>query len=205
MISYYDGQITDILPWNITKDPAIKAISYALQQACSSPYWYGQKLSIYFSVDEQPEKVIDLLAKELRTQYYQADMDLKTKKKLVKNTLIWHMGAGTPAAVEELVTTVFGEGKVMEWFEYGDDPYYFKIETNATLTPEINTLFTDMVCKVKNTRSHLRAIDIHRTITNNFFAGIGVSAWYRAPAIADQYDISAKEKKAGGDVHAAAI
>lgn len=33
MISYYDGQLTDIMPWNIIRNPEVKAISYALNRA----------------------------------------------------------------------------------------------------------------------------------------------------------------------------
>ena len=38
MISYYDGQLTDIMPWNIIRNPEVKAISYALQQGCRILY-----------------------------------------------------------------------------------------------------------------------------------------------------------------------
>lgn len=187
MISYYDGQLTDILPGNIAGRPEVQALSYALQQACRLLCRYSQRVCIYASLDSQPEEVIDLLAAELRTQYYQGALDIDAKRRLVKNTLIWHMGAGTPEAVEELVAAVFGEGRVKEWFEYGDEPYYFKIETSALLEPEMHRLFATMVRQVKNTRSHLRAVDVYRIVNQELFAGIGMSQRYRPPAIIDGY------------------
>lgn len=185
MISYYDGQLTDIMPGNITKKPEVKALSYALQQACRLLYRYSQRLYIYSNLDEQPEGIIDLLATELRTQYYRSTMDINTKRQLVKNTLVWYMGAGTPAAVEELVAMVFGDGKVEEWFEYGDEPYYFRITVNSAPTPNMISYLDDMIGKVKNVRSHLRAVDIHRTVQQEFFAGAGVVQRYRPAAITD--------------------
>lgn len=202
MISYYDGQITDILPGNITKKPEVKALSYALQQACRLLYRYSRRLYIYTSLDEQPEEVIDLLASELRTQYYRSTLDLDTKRRLVKNTLIWYMSAGTPEAVEELVAAVFGEGEVNEWFEYDDKPYYFKIKTNAILTLEMNDFFSIMIRRVKNTRSHLRAIDIHRTVNHELFSGAAVFPNYRPPAVIDGYDI---DREARQTIHAGAL
>lgn len=199
MISYYDGQITDILPGNITKKPEVKALSYALQQACRLLYRYSRRLYIYTSLDEQPEEVIDLLASELRTQYYRSTLDLDTKRRLVKNTLIWYMSAGTPEAVEELVAVVFGEGEVKEWYEYSDDPYYFKIATNAILTPEMNDFFSIMIRRVKNTRSHLRTIDIHRTIEQELFSGVGQFQNYRPPAVIDGYSV---DRRAEQIIHA---
>ncbi len=201
MISYYDGQITDILPGNITKKPEVKALSYALQQACRLLYRYSRRLYIYTNLDEQPEEVIDLLASELRTQYYRSTLDLDTKRRLVKNTLIWYMSAGTPEAVEELVAVVFGEGEVKEWYEYADKPYYFKIATNAILTPEMNDFFSIMIRRVKNTRSHLRAIDIHRTIEQELFAGVGQFPNYRPPAVIDGYSVDRRTEQT---IHAGA-
>lgn len=187
MISYYDGQLTDIMPGNITRKPEVKALSYALQQACRLLYRYSQKLYICSNLDGQPEEVIDLLASELRTQYYKSTMDLATKRRLVKNTLIWYMSAGTPEAVEELVAAVFGEGEVKEWFEYGDEPYYFEVTTNADITLELYNFFSAMIRKVKNTRSHLRAMKISRVENQVYSAGAGQVQIYHPAAIMDGY------------------
>ena len=58
------------------------------------------------------------------------------------------------------------------------------------LTPEINQLFTAMIYKVKNTRSHLRAIDIHRVVKRENLVGIGQSSYCENIAIKDNYNIS---------------
>lgn len=193
MISYYDGQLTDIMPGNITKKPEVKALSYALQQACRLLYRYSRRIYIYTNLDEQPEEVIDLLASELRTQYYRSTLDLDTKRRLVKNTLIWYMGAGTPTAVEELVSAVFGDGKIEEWFEYGDTPFFFRIIVNTAPTPNMIEYLDNMIGKVKNTRSHLRSVDIQRENHQELFAGAGISQYYRPAAIVDGNDLKKVE------------
>lgn len=190
MINYYDGQLSDIMPWNITRNPEVKALSYALQQGCRLLYRYTRRLYLYSGLDEQPEEIIDLLAVELRTQYYNGALDIKTKRQLVRNTLIWHMTAGTPAAVEELVSIAFGKGEVKEWFEYGDKPYFFKILVDAIFTPDMDIFFTLNLNKVKNTRSHLRAVELHRTVEQMLYIGMGNSGYYRPAAIIDGYEIA---------------
>lgn len=185
MISYYDGQLTDILPGNITGKPEIRALSYALQQGCRLLYSYSQRLCIYSGSDSQPEEVTDLLASELRTQYYSNALDLDTKKQLVKNTLVWYEKAGTPEAVEELVATVFGEGKVEEWFEYGGKPYWFRIQTDALLTEDTTVYFSDMIRKVKNVRSHMESIKIHRIINLEICTGSGLASPYSRDSVTD--------------------
>ena len=189
MISYYDGQLADIMPASVMGGPEAKALSHALQQACRLLYRYSQRLYIYASLDEQPEEVVDLLALELRTQYYRNTLDHETKRRLVKNTLVWHMGAGTPEAVEELVATVFGEGEVKEWFEYGGQPYCFKVRTDAILTEGMADYFSKMIRQVKNARSHIDSVEIHRTVGQEQFAGTGLALQYRQAAIIDGYNI----------------
>lgn len=187
MINYYDGQMADIMPGNITRNPEVKALSYALQQACQLLYRYSQKLYIYSRLDEQPEEIIDLLAVELRTQYYNAELNIETKRSLVRNTLIWYMSAGTPAAVEELVATVFGEGSVSEWYEYGGAPYTFKIKTNAVMMADEIEYFTKLIKRVKNTRSHLEAIEFNRTTEGTIYAGCAQSSVFIAPVIKEGF------------------
>ena len=199
MIKYFDGQITDILPRNLMQEPAAQAFSAAVREGTRLLYKYMQVCYIYCSIETAPEPVIDLLAKELRTQYYSDAMELDVKRGLVRNTLIWYMTSGTPAAVEELVSIVFGEGEVSEWFEYGGQPYWFKIKTNAVLTEDMNTFFSDMIRRVKNTRSHIEAIEIHRTIEQTIYAGACCAPQYRPAAIIDGYE---ETRAAHGTIHA---
>ena len=42
MISFYDGQIADLLPSNITKDPSVQAVSYAVREGTQLLYKYTQ-------------------------------------------------------------------------------------------------------------------------------------------------------------------
>lgn len=200
MINFYDGEIKDILPANLMEDLAAQAFSYALREGTRLLNRYTQLCYVYCSIDTAPNDVVDLLAKELRTQYYSDALELDVKRGLVRNTLIWYMTAGTPAAVEELVGIVFGEGEVSEWFEYGGKPYWFKIKTNAILTEDMNTFFSDMIRRVKNTRSHIEAIEIHRTIEQTICAGACCAPQYRPAAIIDGYSV---EREAEQTIYAA--
>lgn len=200
MINFYDGEIKDILPSNLMEDPAAQAFSYALREGTRLLNRYTQLCYVYCSIDTAPNDVVDLLAIELRTQYYSDALELDVKRGLVRNTLIWYMTAGTPAAVEELVGIVFGEGEVSEWFEYGGKPYWFKIKTNAILTEDMNTFFSDMIRRVKNTRSHIEAIEIHRTIEQTIYAGACCAPQYRPAAIIDGYSV---EREAEQTIYAA--
>ena len=147
MIKLQDSNITDILPEVFTSDPKNVALGYALQGAMRRLLEYSRTTSVYAAIDVAGDDVLDMLAAELDTQYYDVLLDVEAKRKLVKNTLIWYGKAGTPAAVEELITSVFGEGRVEEWFDYGGEPFYFKVYTNATFTEDIRYTH-DTYCRI---------------------------------------------------------
>ena len=186
MVSYFDGQITDILPENIAKKPEVQALSYALQQGCRLLYKYSQRLYIYSDLDVQPEEVIDLMAAELRTQYYGVGLDIEKKKQLVRNTLTWYMTAGTPAAIEGLLSTVFGWGRIEEWFEYNGRPFYFRPVIGIEAGQEEVNIFLKYLKLVKNARSWLDAIvysgvidhkDLEKIALKNILTRVTIPFW----------------------------
>lgn len=186
MVSYFDGQISDILPENIAKKPEVQALSYALQQGCRLLYKYSRRLYIYSNLDAQPEEIIDLMAAELRTQFYGSNLDIEKKKQLVRNTLTWYMTAGTPEAIEGLLSTVFGWGRIEEWFEYGGRPFYFKPVIGIEASQEEVNIFLKFLKLVKNTRSWLDAIvysavidnkDLEKVVLKNVLTRMAIPFW----------------------------
>ncbi|RDY26746.1 phage tail protein, partial [Lachnotalea glycerini] len=122
MINLYDSQITDILPDNLKKNADNIAISYALSNQIKKALEYSKNTCVYACIDQLPHEILDLLALEFRTQYYNQNLSIDVKRILIKNTLPWYERAGTPSAVEELTAVVFGYGKEAEWYEYGGKP-----------------------------------------------------------------------------------
>ncbi len=190
MIELYNGELADILPGQMAAQTQQQCISYALKKGIQLVIDRANETRTQAVIDSLPEKILDVLAVELRTPYYREDMDTHTKRNIIKRTLLWHLTAGTPRAVSELIATVFGDGEVVEWFDYGDKPYHFKVKTNALLTPEMSDFFTSMLERVKNTRSHLRMIEIHRTAHCEVFTGAAVLPCYRPAAVIDGYSVA---------------
>lgn len=158
MIDIRDGQILDIMPESFRTEPQNIAISYAIKQTVNQIMEKVKGVYLYAQVDILPDYVLDVMAMELRTQYYDVSLDIETKRELVKNTLKWHSKAGTPQAVQELAQKVFGQAKVTEWFEFSGTPGMFDITTNASISADNREQFTRLLADVKNVRSHLRYI-----------------------------------------------
>lgn len=186
MIKLYDGQITDLLPEKIAKDTDTRCLSFAIQQEHQRLLRLTDRTRTLSVIDELPEKILDVLAVELRTPYYQESMDLTTKRNIIKRTLLWHTKAGTPSAVSELIEIVFGEGSIVEWFDYDEAPYTpgtFDIITNAQMTEEITEYFLSIIQRVKNTRSHIRRILIHREMNAHWYAAAASKSEPKNPVL----------------------
>lgn len=181
----YSTDFAEYFPDALKKDKNLRAIAGVLAKGLLSVSNEAEKALVYARIDELPEEIVDILAYDMHADWYDYSYMPQVKRSILKNSVKTHKSTGTKRAVEELVREVFGEGAVKEWFEYGDDPYYFKIETTAGLRDNINEFFSAMIHNVKNARSHLRSVDVKRKIEPNLFAGIGVRAWVKNPPIRD--------------------
>lgn len=167
MIKFEDAEILDILPGSLTDDPEVKALSAASKALNQLLCRNIVRLYVYGNLDICQENVIDYLAKELHTQYYDDTLPVETKRELIKKTLDWHIVAGSPAAVEQLMQIITGTGEVVEnWdFDHGETgPYLFDINSSARFTEDTFKQISKMIRNVKNVRSHLRNITTERDI-----------------------------------------
>lgn len=164
MIKFTEGGLIDIWP---EKDPEIQALSYALQQQFKKLKAYADKTQCYSDVDDLDEDILDYFAVEMRSMYYEQNLEIERKREIVKNTLKWYTYAGVPATVAEMAGVVFGSGKIVEWFDYDEPPFTpgtFDIITSARLTPDIIDQLNAMIQKAKNVRSHIRRVTIIRDV-----------------------------------------
>ena len=163
MIKFTEGGLIDIWP---EKDPEVEALSYALQQQFIALKEHADQMQCFSNVEELNETVLDYLAIELQAMYYEQSMDLDKKREIIKNTMKWHIYAGTPAAVSEMVNVIFGTGRVVEWFDFENPeeriPGTFDIITDAGFSKDLIARFNKTIKKVKNARSHLRKVNIER-------------------------------------------
>ena len=75
MIRFEDGELLNLLPVSMAKDIEIQCISYALQRQIQRIIYHASRTRTVAMIDMLPETVLDVLATELRTPYYQEDME----------------------------------------------------------------------------------------------------------------------------------
>lgn len=183
MINFYNGQITDLLPSNVKNDPIVIAIGYAISNMIKKIADYADKSGVYACIDLLDDEVLDLMAVEVRTQYYDTSLPVEDKRKAVKKALLWFCRAGTTSAVTELTNLVWrsNSAKVQEWFEYLAAPYLFRIVlgTDMNIEEELIDKFLSSLWKVKNTRSHLESIAFKRRLDQVLYVGAALKEYGR--------------------------
>lgn len=197
MIKFSDSNVADILPEGIKKDPMVMALGYAVNKQIKKIIDKSKLISMYGAIDELPDKILDLLAIEMRSQYYNSNLPINIKRDILKNTLVWHYHAGTLSAVRELVEFIWGPNiKIEEWFEFDGDPYTFQIELfdlDNIMDDQTMADFIEALRKVKNTRSWLKTIIFHRQIILKLFSGAVATPQYSRQVIVDFYNETYKD------------
>ncbi len=177
MIKLSDGELLDLLPSPLKNDVDMVCLSHALKAAMDTFREYELHSMTQNFIDMLPDNILDVLAVELRSPYYRQDMDIDTKRSIIKNTLIWHTKAGTPSAVAEMAEVLFGSGRVVEWYDFDEGekiPGTFDIVTSARMTEHILEDLLEVIDRVKNERSHLRRVLIERKIKASPHVGVGL-------------------------------
>lgn len=84
-------------------------------------------LAIYTRIDELPEEILDILARDLNVKWYLYDGNIDTKRTQIKSCFYVHRHRGTVAAVRTALTDLYPSTGIEEWFDYNGQPGRFKL------------------------------------------------------------------------------
>lgn len=110
------------------RDPTTIALCAALDEQFHALGVEVKRVLIYARVDELESELLDELAWSMHVDGYNAKAGVEEKRRMIRNSLRIHRYKGTVYAIEQIISSVFGEdAEVQEWFSYGGRPYHFKI------------------------------------------------------------------------------
>lgn len=170
-------RLTDIdfmrlFPQFMREDRNTEALAYALQKEIISISLAIEHARIYSRIDSLSEAILDELAWQFNIVEYRNDYDIAVKRELVKGCMELHHKRGTVAAVEDVVKKIFGDAVIEEWFNYGGEPYHFKIRTqNASATDEMVQEVTRLVRETQSIRSYLEEVIIELLQSMDLYVG----------------------------------
>ena len=149
-----------LLPVFMRDDEAVIALSDAVNKLIGEPSKRLGTIRTWDKIDELNEAELDELAWELDIDWYDSlGMGLEEKRATIKSAQQIKRKRGTRWAVERLISSYFGEGYVLEWFETGDAPYTFQVlTTNPNIAAENFAKFMEGANAAKNERSHITGV-----------------------------------------------
>lgn len=158
---FYSADFTNSLPPALKNDPDMMTLAQTISAQLQTTAAEVRKNIIYARIDELDEATLDVLAYDLHVDWYDYSYPVEVKRRTIRDSIQVHRRLGTKYAVEKALGAVYPGTKVEEWFEYGGDPYKFRVVIGATeagITADRQAAVLDRVRFYKNLRSHLEAI-----------------------------------------------
>lgn len=119
-------------PAGLRENPSIAALGDVTMGALAKRPAEISRLSIYPRIDELPEKLLDILAYDFKVDWWDQNFTLEEKRQVFKDSWYVHQHLGTKAAVETAIRAIYPLTQVEEWFEYGGEPYHFRLNIDIT-------------------------------------------------------------------------
>ena len=149
-----------ILPPALTQDPSMVALASAGAEALAARRVEIDRVRTISNIDGLEEAVLDILAHDFKVDWYDPEYSLEEKRRTLKGNWLIHRRLGTKYAVRTALNAVYPGTIVQEWFEYGGNPYCFRVVLPAVgeLTIEKQKRVLSRIQYYKNLRSHLDKI-----------------------------------------------
>jgi len=161
--------LLQFIPVFMREDTTSKGLAYAIQRQLNNVISAIANTQIYANIDIIDEGILDELAWQFNCGWYDSNASVDIKRQLIKAALVAHKTRGTAYAVEEVVKSYFDDATVVEWFEYGGDPYTFKVIVKNGVDTDLVDRFTMAVNSVKNIRSVMDELIVGLTCADDLF------------------------------------
>jgi len=117
----------------------------------------AQGLACVSDFYQMPEWRLDEMAWEYNILYdYNADVE--TKRGWIANALKFYSLYGTAEGIVQYLEAAFDSASVEEWFDYGGDPFHFRVNATGEWSEEAEAWAMKSIEAAKNVRSVLDTI-----------------------------------------------
>lgn len=149
------------LPISLSGDPKMAALAEAIAGLLARRREEIERLAVYPHIDRLDEGLLDILAHDFKVDWWDSGYSLEEKRRTLGTSWQVHMTLGTKAAVLKAVTSVYPQAALEEWFEYGGEPYHFRLTVRMSDGGWDSSRHRQLIEKMqyyKNLRSHRDAI-----------------------------------------------
>lgn len=168
-----------LLPDSIKNDPKLFASAVALDRQILAVFRDVEQVLHIPRLDKLSGTILDLLAWQFHVDFYEPlYLPDERKRNLIRRSISWHKRKGTVSAVEDLAAATFQGATVEEWFDYGGEPYHFRLIAKSFANNEEDfRIFKRMINVAKNVRSHLDSVNVDYSPNEPLNIFIGLAAF----------------------------
>ncbi len=153
---YTSDNFLSTVPYPLTLTKSKIALETTTAEQLETLFDLNQRLLIYPNIEELDEALCDILAKDYKVDWYIYDGTLDSKRSQLANCIYVHRHLGTKGALVAALKAVCPGAEVEEWFDYGGNPYYFRVVLDVT---EQKTIISqDVVEKIVGAIKPTRAV-----------------------------------------------
>ena len=162
-------------PAVLVNDPEMRPLVELLADQMATLYSKCSLPNIFGRIDDLPEGLLDILAQDFAVEWYDFNWAIDVKRATIRDSFYINRYKGTAGAVKRALADAWPSASIEEWFEYGGDPFSFRIIVAEEWSEEMESAIQSSVRHYKNERSHLDTI--------TFNAGNATAPMYIAAAV----------------------
>lgn len=175
------------LPPALKGDTSTEALAEATAEVLTDRVVEIDRLRIISNIDNLEEALLDILAYDLKVDWYDYDYPVKAKRELIKNSVLAHKKLGTVYAVKLVLNSLYPNSELEEWFTYDGTPGCFRLNVNVSDSANagaVEVYSTEEILRriatVKRLSAHLEGVSY--MVRNAIVVDHRIDHWqYRVP------------------------
>lgn len=174
-------------PLALQKDPSAIALGDVTAEILAQRPKEIRRIAIYPLLDEQPESLLDILAYDFKVDWYDYEYPIRAKRQLIKGNVLAHKRQGTVYATRSVLDSLYPKSDMEEWFTYGGEPGYFRLNVNVSDSAETGAVMVystseilRRIATIKKLSAHLEGVSY--MVRNAIVVRHRMDSWsYRVP------------------------
>jgi phage tail protein, P2 protein I family len=158
--------------------PLLPSNANAYERALSLAVAFGddilpEDIKTLWRPQEAAARFLPFIAWGLHVDFWRDTLPEQVKRDLISGAYEWHRIEGTFGAIRRICDAVFGETQVQAWFEYGGEPYGFRVLTDGKLSgPEDWAALREAIWFAQALRDSLDVVEISRELSTHLYCGM---------------------------------
>lgn len=164
-----------VFPKVLANNEKLFALAKAVAVEIEKNIAFSRRITIYSRIDELPEELLDILAKDFKIDWWDPNYSLEEKRLTFKNSPAVHRSLGTVEAVEKAISAIYPGAEVLEWFDYGGAPFHFKLIIGEVAEISKHLRVLERLAIYKNVRSVLDDVNYFENCGTNITVACGLT------------------------------